>query len=75
MEKELKETREELEMYRNLYYSCKDKLKKEREMLGRLLEISRRIKWSPYETAVWFEAEKLAKTFTCPNCGGQTCVC
>lgn len=57
------ETIEQLEMYKELYYSCKDKLKEERELLEELLEISYRIRWSPDETKIWVKAENLVKTF------------
>ena len=57
------EFKEELEMYRGLYYSCKDKLAKEREVMKKLLELSYRIKWAEDEKKVWIEAENVVKTF------------
>lgn len=57
------ETKEELELYKDLYYSCKDKLLQEREILKEILEISYRIRWSPDERKVWLKVENLVKTF------------
>lgn len=59
----MEDLKEELEMYRDLYYTCKDKLVEERELLKRLLELSYRIKWAEDEKKVWLEAESLVKTF------------
>lgn len=59
----MEDLKEELEMYRDLYYTCKDKLVEERELLKKLLELSYRIKWTEDEKKVWLEAENLVKTF------------
>jgi len=59
----MEDLKEELEMYKDLYYSCKDKLNEEREVMKDLLEISYRIRWSPDETKIWVKAEDLVKTF------------
>lgn len=59
----INEPEEKLEMYRDLYYSCKDKLAEERDLLKNLLNLSYRVKWSEDEKKIWLEAESLVKTF------------
>jgi len=59
----MSEIKEELEMYRELYYFCKDKLVEERELMKKLLDISYRIKWADDEKKVWLEVETYLKTF------------
>ena len=59
----MEDLKEELEMYRDLYYTCKDKLVEERELLKKLLELSYRIKWAEDEKKIWLEVENLVKTF------------
>jgi len=58
----MEDLKEELEMYRELYYSCKDKLVEERELMKKLLNLSYRIKWADDEKKVWLETENLVKT-------------
>lgn len=59
----MEDLKEELEMYRDLYYTCKDRLVEERELLKKVLELSYRIKWAEDEKKVWLEVENLVKTF------------
>ena len=59
----MEDSKEELEMCRDLYYTCKDRLVEERELLKKVLELSYRIKWAEDEKKIWLEVENLVKTF------------
>lgn len=59
----MEDLKEELEMYKDLYYTCKDRLVEERELLKKVLELSYRIKWAEDEKKIWLEVENLVKTF------------
>ena len=59
----MEDLKEELEQYKELYYSCKDKLVEERELMKKLLDLSYRIKLTKDEKKVWLEVENLVKTF------------